>query len=74
MFHIGGITGRILRCGQIIRAFGLLVEQVVKNQRKFQEMDFSLEYKGVRIGGGAIFKISSVESRSGNGTDVMATS
>ena len=48
-FYIGQYHDHNLHCGQISRAFGLLVQSVVKDQRKFQEMDFTLDYDGWRL-------------------------
>lgn len=72
-FHIGQYSDHNLHCGQTSRAFGLLVQKVVKDQRIFQEMDFTLEYDGVKIGEGYILKMSSVEGHS-NSTEGIATS
>ncbi len=73
-FHIGQHRDEILLCGQIIKVFGLLVELVVKNQRKFLEMDFILNYDGVKIGEGYIMKLSPVGSQGGNATENVAAS
>ena len=73
-FHIGQYSDHNLHCGTISRAFRLLVQLVVKDQRKFQEMDFTLDYDGVKIGDGYVLKMSSVEGHGGNGTEGMATS
>ena len=72
-FHIGQYSDHNLHCGQISRAFGLLVQLVVKDQRRFQEMDFTLDYDGVKIGEGYMLKMSSVEGHS-NSTEGIVTS
>ena len=72
-FHIGQYSDHNLHCGQISRAFGLLVQLVVKDQRRFQEMDFTLDYDGVKIGEGYMLKLSSVEGHS-NSTEGIVTS
>ena len=74
VFHIGGMFGRTLLCGQIVTAFGLLADLVIKNKGIFREMEFSLEYDGVEIGQGYTLKMSSIQSQGGNDTRAMSTS
>ena len=73
-FHIGGYSTRTLLCGQIVRTFALLVRVVVRDQAKFQGMEFTLNYDENRIGSGFIVKLPSVEGHGGNGTEAVASS
>ena len=73
-FHIGGYLDEDLPCGMIAKAFVILAEFVVKKERKFHEMEFTLTLDGKMIGEGYIFKVSSLESHGGNDTDRTATS
>lgn len=63
-----------LLCGWIVKTFGFLVLKVVRAQRKFQEMDLTLNWQGEQVRSGYIMKLSSLESHGGNGTDGIASS
>ena len=73
-FHVGELSAEKVTCGQMARAFFLLVELVIKDERVFQEMDYSLEYDGLRIASGFILRVTSVESHGGNSTGEIVTS
>lgn len=73
-FHIGPYLSSDLLCGWIVKTFNFLVIYVAWAQRKFQEMDFTLNWQGKRVGSGYVMKLSSVGSHGGNGTDGIASS
>ena len=73
-FHVGRVDGQGLLCGQMSRVFLAIPHWIIMIERKFTEMDFTLEYAGRKIATGYIFKVSSVASQDKNSTGKIAAS